>query len=157
MTTNRVERLKEEVKSNPAANAVFCVWALRKRSRRTVTVHALQQTMREEGFKHTREEYVRVLNLLAQLKLGEIEHTKRGKVSALTHVQVPLQVIGTAAVSAPGLSPDAASPTTTAQKGLVFGLTAYSDQKKVFSVILPADIAGDELAKLVQHIRTYGK
>lgn len=92
-----VETLKKEANNNPVVNAVFHVFALRKRARSTVNVTSLYYAMKKEGFNYEPKEYIPVLNLLANLGFGQIELDRKGKVKGLKNVKATLQSIGQAA------------------------------------------------------------
>lgn len=91
-----IKVLKKEVETNKALDAVLHVWALRKRARNTVTVGALKQRMKLEGFEFSPSEYAQVLKFLAQTGFGTLEADKRGQVLALKDVKITLQSIGQA-------------------------------------------------------------
>lgn len=92
-----VQSLRNEAKSNPAANAVFHVFATRQRARGTVTVAALMQRMKDEGFLYPGDKYTDILKLLAKLGFGRLNVNSKGRVTALTDVKTKLQAIGMAA------------------------------------------------------------
>ncbi len=93
-----IDSLKKEAAGNPVASAVFHMFAARERARQTVTVGALDQRMKSEGFEFDREEYVKILKLLANMGLGKIEVNSKGRVTALKDVKMTLQSIGMAAI-----------------------------------------------------------
>lgn len=92
-----IKSLRDEAKSNPAANAVFHVFATRKRARGNVTVSALMQRMKAEGFLYEGAQYADLLKLLAKLGFGRLQTDPKGRVKALTDVKTKLQSIGMAA------------------------------------------------------------
>jgi len=96
MTTTEVmiNRLKDEAKSNPVWNAVAHVFALRQRARHQVTVAALSQRMRAEGFDWTDEQYADVLKLLSQCGIGRLEIDGKGRPVAIKDIRLTLQSIG---------------------------------------------------------------
>jgi hypothetical protein len=57
------EQLKKEAESNPASNAAFHVFALRKRARNVVVLTSLYNKMKKEGFKYEKSQYIS-LNLI---------------------------------------------------------------------------------------------
>lgn len=93
-----IEVLKKEVMSNPAADAVFHVLALRERARQTLTIDGLSQRMKLEGFNFKTSEYEKILELLANLGFGELQTNGRGKILGLRKISKTLQSIGQAAV-----------------------------------------------------------
>lgn len=92
-----VGSLKKYAAENAVANDVFCAWAMRQRARNQVTMAALYQKMKINGFNHKYEEYEGLLKFLGALGLGRLELDKRGKVIALKEVKMTLQSIGEAA------------------------------------------------------------
>ncbi len=98
-TTNIVGVLRQHVSINPVFSAVMHKFALRQRARSQVTLHSLVQTMHNEGFEHSREEYIEVLKILGKLGLGKLEYSKTNRLTALKDVTITLQSIGMAAVS----------------------------------------------------------
>lgn len=97
MTDNNkiVETLRTETETNKAAAAMFYVFALRERSAFTITVNSLMIAMKAEKFLYPREDYVKVLKLMANLGLGTLLVTSRGRVRALTGIGVTLKSLGT--------------------------------------------------------------
>lgn len=93
-----IQLLRNEVKINPAVDAVMHLWASRDRARVQVTVAALEYAMKREGFKYDRQDYTNLLGFLAKLELGILETDSRGRIVALKKVHTTLQSIGKAAV-----------------------------------------------------------
>lgn len=91
-----ISTLKKEVAQNPAASAVFHVFATRQRARHMVSLRALSQRMEKEGFDFSPTEYSKVLRLLSDCGFGKLEKNKRGKVTALVEVKTTLQSLGAA-------------------------------------------------------------
>lgn len=89
--------LVKEAESNPASNAVFHVFALRKRARNSVTLTSLFNKMKKEGFDYAKSDYTPVLKLLASIGLGELDVGPKGNVRGLKNIKVTLQSIGNAA------------------------------------------------------------
>jgi len=89
-----IQELKTEAANNAASNAVFHMFALRKRARRSITIHGLYQRMLKEGFDFKRQEYTSVLKLLDKLGFGSLALNKNGNVKGLYNIQVTLQSIG---------------------------------------------------------------
>lgn len=92
-----IQTLKTETAKDSALNAVLHMFATRERARDQVTIQALENRMKEEGFAYEHAEYVRILRLLAKLGLGRLDTDPSGKVRALKDVKVTLQSIGLAA------------------------------------------------------------
>ena len=93
-----VETLKKTTEKSKAVRDVMTSWALRERTRNVVTVEALAQRMKKEGFDHPQHEYAALLRQLSNLGLGKLETSASGKVKALKDVRLTLQSIGKAAV-----------------------------------------------------------
>jgi hypothetical protein len=93
-----IQTLKKEIKSNPAADAVFHLFAARQRARHQVTVRALFYKMSKEGFKFTKSDYAAVLKRVGQLGFGRIEYDRTGNVQALKDIKVTLQSLGEAVI-----------------------------------------------------------
>lgn len=103
MTPNQaIETLKTQADSSPAVNAVLHAWAVRKRARNTVTLRALVQKMREEGFKYDAGDYALALKAMADAGFGRLETDRKGRVKALKDIRVKLQSIGAAVVAGTG-------------------------------------------------------
>lgn len=93
-----IDTLRIESKSDPVVNAVLTMFGARERARDRVTLHALTQRMKDEGFVYDQASYIKVLKLLAKLGLGKLDIDPAGRVRALREVKVTLQSIGQAAV-----------------------------------------------------------
>lgn len=92
-----ISRLRTEASTNPAANAVFHMWALRLRARFTVTIGSLSAKMRAEGFHYTNGDYANLLKFLAGLGFGTLDVSPTGRIKALKDINITLQSIGKAA------------------------------------------------------------
>jgi hypothetical protein len=99
-TIETVQKLTNEAKVNPVWNAVAHVFALRERARSQVTVTALEQRMKDEGFEFGREDYENVLKLLASVGVGKLVRDTKGRINALVDIKVTLQSIGKVAAGA---------------------------------------------------------
>lgn len=98
---NQVEvitKLKDRASKDPAANAVFHVWAFRERARNQVTLNSLEQTMKAEGFTFDTRQYSSLLEYMASLGIGKVDRDFKGRLRALKEVKTTLQSIGQAAV-----------------------------------------------------------
>lgn len=93
-----IETLKNEVTKSKAAEAIATSWAARDRARYQVTLEALGQRMKKEGFDFDQTEYANWLKLLARLGFGKLETDSRGRVIALRSTAVRLQSIGAVAL-----------------------------------------------------------
>lgn len=97
-TKQLIEALKSATSTNKCMEAVLIMWAHRERARHQVTVHALYQRMRAEGFtEYNAEEYRKVLGEIGKLGFGKIKYDKSGRVTALVELKTTLQSIGKAA------------------------------------------------------------
>lgn len=93
-----VTRLKKEVASNEIANSILTSWALRERSRYTVTTSGIVQRMKIEGYPISKAQCEPFLELLATMGLGKLQRNARGRITGLTEVKMTLQSIGLAAI-----------------------------------------------------------
>lgn len=93
-----IETLKAEAPKDATLNAVLHMFAARERARAQVTLAALSNRMKEEGFSYDRADYARVLKLLANLGVGRLDTGQNGQVRALKDVKVTLQSIGNVSV-----------------------------------------------------------
>lgn len=91
-----IEKLKQEVSANPAANAVLHVFTLRKRARSRIATSVLAKTMTKEGFSFSPAQYAEVLKLLANTGFGNLELGPKGKIRALKDIKVTLKSLGEA-------------------------------------------------------------
>ena len=95
-----IDKLKTACKQDASVNAVFHLFALRERTRSTLTVSALSQKMREEGFNYSAEQYRQVLQLLIECKLGESMPSRTGLIKGLKNIKVNLPELGKAVCGA---------------------------------------------------------
>lgn len=91
-----VQKLKDETKSNPAAAPVFHLLALRERSRQTLNLNALRQSMKKEGFDFSSNEYRGVLKALAKAGIATAVTNRLGNCVGLKDIQVSLPELGEA-------------------------------------------------------------
>lgn len=89
-----IQVLKKEAETNPVANAVFHVFAIRRRARNSITIIGLTQKMKVEGFDFDTQKYADILRLLASLGFGKLDIDSKGKVRALKEIKTTLQSIG---------------------------------------------------------------
>ncbi len=87
-------QLVEEAERNPASSAAFLILASRQRDRSTLTLSSLYNTMRREGFKYSRDQYVDMLKLLNKLEFGKLDLNRRGRIVGLKEISVRLTSIG---------------------------------------------------------------
>lgn len=92
-----IEALQKEAKENPVSNAVFHVWALRKRTRNVVVLQSLYNKMKKEGFNYSKAEYAPTLQLVAVLGFGTLHKDAKGRIRGLKDIKTTLQSIGTVA------------------------------------------------------------
>jgi hypothetical protein len=176
-----IEKLKKAAHENKAFNDIFHVLAARQRARRTVTVGALTQRMRKEGFSHTEADYVAFIKLLGNLGLGKIKHDSKGRARVLDDVRVSLQSIGLVACGGKGTlnsfkqrtrfeelpnptngsnkQQEAATPTQQQEKrGSAVGATvpqmllSFPINGKMVTVEVPSGMRPDEIAELVSRL-----
>lgn len=95
--TEIVEKLVQETETNPIANAVFHVFALRRRNRSTLTITSLYYKMKQEGFDYPKTDYIPIMELLASLGFGELTTSRSGAVTGLKNIKIALQSIGAVA------------------------------------------------------------
>lgn len=156
-----VSALKKEAETNKAFNAVCHVFAIRKRTRFTLTVGSMAQAMRRERFQFGDQEYVSIIKFLAGLGLGNIETNRTGKVKGLSGLKVTLQSIGKAACSTEMTLTTARPkhkfealivPTPEAIKSSDIGLTIYLNDKPV-NFSLPSNLKNEEVLELLGKLR----
>lgn len=169
---NQVEAislLRNEAANNPVARDVFHMFAQRERTRHQVTVEALSQRMKAEGFMHSDDQYRGVLKLLGGLGFGKVETNAKGRVIALKDVKTTLQSIGAAAlkqekklesftqanryqalVATAELLKKA--PTGQTKSGLPVSITVVINEKAV-NFRVPKELNANEIADLVLRFR----
>lgn len=96
--TKMIETLKAAANKDKATANVLHMFALRGRARQRVTVDGLKQRMKKEGFDHDNQEYRSILKLLESVGIGRLQMDARGRVKALTDINLTLQSIGKAAL-----------------------------------------------------------
>lgn len=166
-----IESLKLAAQKDKATDAVLHVFAMRERARAQVTMSALEQKMRAERFSFDRQDYVRVLKLLAELGLGRLDTDTRGRVRALKDIKTSLQSIGAAAcgqstkldrfkmrnkfskITAGVVKEKLAAPVEVPAPQKEAGVTAIgltvSINGKMMTVSVPKDLTAQEIALLV--------
>lgn len=92
-----IQKLKTETKNNPAATPVFHLLALRERTRSTLTLSALRQRMKEEGFDYTTEQYRELFKVMASVGLGTAVMNRVGTCVGIKDIRVSLAALGKAA------------------------------------------------------------
>lgn len=92
-----IQRLREELEKNHAFNAVMHMLALRNRARGVMTVHSLVLKMSAEGFKYGAQEYRNIIQILAELGIGEVAYDRKKRAKALVNIKYTLQSVGAAA------------------------------------------------------------
>lgn len=93
-----IKALQDQRTKDPVLDAVCTVFAARQRARDRVTMQALRERMKKEGFLYADADYARILKLLGTLGLGRIHADHKGRVIALSDIKVTLQSVGMAAV-----------------------------------------------------------
>ncbi len=91
--------LRDRAKESPVFNAMVHAFALRRRTRRQVTINNLYWTMYNEGFKYTKDDYQKELDFLAGLGLGSLDKKQDGTILALKNISATLQSIGFTALN----------------------------------------------------------
>lgn len=95
-----VEAIKARAKTDVVFNAMCVVFAERIRTRSDIAVSSLIQKMKVKGFKDfTKDQYVDCLRFMADLDLGIISKSPRGKVKRLKNISVDLKSIGEVALT----------------------------------------------------------
>lgn len=92
-----VQKLKSETQNNPAAAPVFHLLALRRRSRGTITLSALSQKMRKEGFEYSNAQYRDLLGAMSKVGLGNPVLNRVGNCVGIKNIKVNLADLGKAA------------------------------------------------------------
>ncbi len=96
------DKVMQEISAEATRNKTFyevcLVLACRERSRNTLTVTALVQKMKEEGFEHQPGDYREVILKLHAFGIGELMKSARGTAVGLKNLEVTLQSIGQAGV-----------------------------------------------------------
>lgn len=103
MTQNQaIETLKLKAATIPAVGAVLLQWSTRDRARNQVTLRALSQKMKREGYKHEPAEYALALKAMSEAGFGTLETDAKGKVKALKNIKVKLQSVGQSVLGTDG-------------------------------------------------------
>jgi len=101
--TKILEMLKNEAVKNPVFNAACHAFAVRQRTRFTVTTLNLRQTLIKSGWKDvTREQCAEVLKFLNSLGFGTLTFDSKKRIKSLDQIKVTLQSIGKAAIAGAG-------------------------------------------------------
>src|SRR5262249_55747802 len=99
-----IETLKVEAAKDKALDAVLHSFAIRKRARATITVYALANRMKNEGFTFDKGQYVGILEKLAKAGVGTLVRNAKGRIVALTGISVALQSLGKAVYQGTSIS-----------------------------------------------------
>ena len=91
-----IEKLKKELPANPVLHSVLLMFAMRDRTRRTVTVSGLRLKMNREGFQYTDDQLRGVIKTLAASGLGALDVGPKGGVRGIKDISVTLQSLGAA-------------------------------------------------------------
>lgn len=92
-----VDKLVLEAKNSPVSGDVFHLFAQRKRTRGNISIISLYRQMVAAGFHHTTTEYAQTFKVLADVGLGTLKLSPRGKIRGIKDVKYTLQSIGRAA------------------------------------------------------------
>lgn len=163
-----IQKLKQIGTENPAAHAMFSVWAKRQRARHQVTMQSLLARMALEGYKYEPKDYATVLEILADLGFGTLERGKQGDVVALWGIRTTLQSIGKAAVGESvnfktfkqrqkyipltHVKKQVITPTKQVISRQSMSLTIYINDKPV-SIPVPRNLEPSEVADLVLNLQ----
>lgn len=162
---NVAEALNKERQGNPVWDAVAHVLAFRQRNRSTLTTKGLWLKMRKEGFTYNEREYQPVVKFLADLGLGKLQVTRRGRPTGLKDIRMPLQQIGVAACGGDAGGPDKTkkpSPVlkTASRTGsnevkepLVINMRMYGHAVKV---VLPHSISAYDTVRIITKLNQFG-
>lgn len=93
-----VNELKKEASTNKLANAVFHMFALRRRARGVLTIHALKQSMKKEGFEFKASEYEGLFKTLSTIGVGKLDIDYKGRIKGLKDVKLTFKSLGEAAL-----------------------------------------------------------
>lgn len=163
-----IETLKNEAKQSQAFNAVCHVFALRRRTRFTLSINSLTQKMKNEGFDFSRKEYENVFKALHNAGLGELVKNKNGRLVGMKNIKNTLQSIGKAAcgeqttfitaqkpVKAIPIDLPSIHPKTIIERRVNhdLGLIVHVDGKPI-TLQLPKDLDVKDLSKLILKLRT---
>lgn len=95
---NVIAKLQERAANSKVFAAMANVFATRERTRNQITIQSLQVTMKKEGHEFTRADYVKELDFLSTLGIGQMAKSKSGVLRALLQINVTLQSVGAAAL-----------------------------------------------------------
>lgn len=93
-----IAMLKSAAAKSTAINDMMHDFATRERARGQVTVRALYNRMKKQGFTHNSRSYAEGLMVMSQAGFGELRTNKRGAVVGLFGVRTTLASIGEAVV-----------------------------------------------------------
>lgn len=96
--TNAIETLRAMANKSKAANDFFHSLATRERGRGTLTVRAVEQRMKKEGFEHGADEYRSILGAMASLGFGTTKLDRSGRIEGLISITTQVRDIGRAVV-----------------------------------------------------------
>lgn len=96
--TNAIETLRAMANKSKAANDFFHSLATRERGRGTLTVRAVEQRMKKEGFEHDAEVYRDIFAAMASVGFGHPRTNRMGRIEGLDGVTVQLRDIGLAVI-----------------------------------------------------------
>jgi hypothetical protein len=163
-----VQSLRKEAESNKAFGAICHLFAMRERARNVITLVALQNKMKAEGFDFEAAQYEGVLKFLASNGVGKLDYDPKGRLRALKDISVTLQSIGQAAIarreSLQGLKRrhkfssifsrkaqerKSGVKELTLKKPPAVQLTVFINDKPV-KMQMPTDMSSKEIAALIQ-------
>lgn len=94
MTNETQVALQNHISVNPAMGAVMYVLSQRERDRKSLTIRGLLTKLKDLGFEYEKHEYQAVFKTLADLGIGKLVYTKRGRIFGLNEIAVPLKTLG---------------------------------------------------------------
>ncbi len=158
--------LRDTSQRSKLAASVFYLFALRERARSRITLRSLMLRMKAEGFTFSKTEYQEFFNLLADLKIGQIERTNRGTIKGLRDIAFTLQSVGRASVGKaehlvsfkPRGNPKLSKPQTLFRPGLTIRNPLSKDvlvklmvtiDNKPWVLEVPKDYTEQDVAKII--------
>lgn len=151
MNQELINKLQHEAKANQVASTIFYYFSLRKRTRETLSVKSLRDTLRKEGSVVSKDEICKVFLFMQELGLCVTIRNRVGNIKGIKDINCPLSDIGHAAI-------DELNPTPT--PGLV---TNGKHRTKLNLVLkgpgqpwtleLPGDYTDEDILRLINFLR----
>lgn len=144
-----IAMLKSAAAKSPAINDMMHDFATRERARGQVTVRALYNRMKKQGFEHNSLSYAEGLMVMSQAGFGDLRTNKRGGVIGLFGVRTTLASIGEAVVGKKGqlrnyaprnkYSPIPVSSTTSKPALKMSQMTSHEAKREVLKALSGVD------------------